>query len=83
MLCLFCSDWYSCPYMIQHHKITEIVVFNVHAQLLSGTAVSLTPLIFGVISELNVLWHLFLVSNFTNSLVNLKMMHIEPYLAFW
>ena len=39
MLCLFCSDRYSCPYIIQHHKITEIVVFNVHAQLLSGTAV--------------------------------------------
>ena len=40
MFFLYCCNWYLCPYITQHHKITEIVVFNVYTQLLSGTAVA-------------------------------------------
>jgi hypothetical protein len=45
MFFLYCCNGYLCPYITQHHKITEIVVFNVHTQLLSGTAVGQIPLI--------------------------------------
>ena len=40
MFFLYCCNWYLYPYITQHHKITEIVVFNVHTQLLSGAAVT-------------------------------------------
>ena len=33
MFFLYCCNGYLCPYITQHHKITEIVVFSVHTQL--------------------------------------------------
>jgi len=45
MFFLYCCNWYLFPYITQHHKITEIVAFNVRAQLVSGTAVALIPFI--------------------------------------
>jgi len=45
MFFLYCCNGYLCPYITQYHKIIEIVVFNVHAHLLTGTAVMLTRLV--------------------------------------
>jgi len=45
MFFLYCCNWYLCPYITQHHKFTEIVAFNVHAKLVSGTAVALIPFV--------------------------------------
>jgi hypothetical protein len=36
IICLYCCSWYSCPYIVQHHKTTEAVAYNVHSYYLVG-----------------------------------------------